>query len=60
MAIKCSETEYDLLIDSDINTEVGKHNQWFYFSVSNMKAAQKYTFNVINMTKLNGSFNQGE
>ncbi|KAI9103760.1 hypothetical protein DFS34DRAFT_298389 [Phlyctochytrium arcticum] len=59
MAIKIGDFEYDLVLQSDINSPAGKHNQWFYFSVQNMISGQPYTFNIVNMSKPNSQFNQG-
>lgn len=56
-AIQIREHEYDLLLDSDINTN--SHHQWFYFEVSNMSADIEYKFNIINCEKLNSQFNAG-
>ncbi|KAI8812182.1 hypothetical protein BJ742DRAFT_84849 [Cladochytrium replicatum] len=58
-AVKVSNTEYNLILQSDINTEIGKHNQWFYFSVRKMVANCVYRFNIINMSKNSSQFNYG-
>ncbi|KAH6575390.1 hypothetical protein BASA62_001938 [Batrachochytrium salamandrivorans] len=50
MAIKTSQFEYDLMVQSDINTQQGKHNQWFYFSVKQMVPNIPYKFNILNLT----------
>ncbi|KAH9276568.1 hypothetical protein BASA83_000696 [Batrachochytrium salamandrivorans] len=49
MAIKTSQFEYDLMVQSDINTQQGKHNQWFYFSVKQMVPNIPYKFNILNL-----------
>ncbi|KAJ3163169.1 Cytosolic carboxypeptidase 1 [Geranomyces michiganensis] len=59
MAVKISDTEYDLLLQTDINAPMGKHNQWFYFSIQNMAAGRSYKFNIINLSKMGSQFNQG-
>jgi Cytosolic carboxypeptidase N-terminal domain len=33
--------------------------QWFYFRVSNTRADETYTFNIINMEKGKSLFNKG-
>ena len=58
-ALRISPTEYDLLIDVDINNEFSKNNQWFYFRVTDMQSDTPYRFNIINVSKTSGSFNQG-
>ncbi|KAJ3218033.1 Cytosolic carboxypeptidase 1 [Dinochytrium kinnereticum] len=59
LAIKASETEYDLILQTDIGSAPGKHNQWFYFSVANMAINQPYKFNIINMSKAHSQFSEG-
>ncbi|KAJ3226067.1 Cytosolic carboxypeptidase 1 [Clydaea vesicula] len=59
LAIKISEFRYQLVINSDVNTSMGKHNQWFYFSCKNMKPRVTYTFTIINMSKSNSQLNFG-
>lgn len=59
IAMQVKEFEYDLMVQSDINTTCGKHNQWFYFSVKKMIPNKQYKFNIINMSKANSQFNQG-
>lgn len=58
-ASKMAEYEYDLFLQSDINTTLGRHNQWFYFSVGKMKAGVPYKFNIINLSKPQSQFNFG-
>ncbi|KAJ3409345.1 Cytosolic carboxypeptidase 1 [Chytridiales sp. JEL 0842] len=63
MAIKVGEGEYDLILQSDIGSQPGRHNQWFFFSISNMAASGggegHYKFNVINMSKGSSQFGEG-
>ncbi|KAJ3274298.1 Cytosolic carboxypeptidase 1 [Terramyces sp. JEL0728] len=59
LAVKISQFEYDLLIESDINSGLGKHNQWFYFSVKRMAANTTYKFNILNLSKPASQFNNG-
>ncbi|KAJ3028713.1 UNVERIFIED_CONTAM: Cytosolic carboxypeptidase 1 [Siphonaria sp. JEL0065] len=59
MAIKVQPTEYDLILQSDIGSKPGRHNQWFYFSVRNMSPSISYKFNIINMSKGNSQFGEG-
>ncbi|KAH6599451.1 hypothetical protein BASA61_002549 [Batrachochytrium salamandrivorans] len=59
MAIKTSQFEYDLMVQSDINTQQGKHNQWFYFSVKQMVPNIPYKFNILNLSKPASQFSQG-
>lgn len=51
------DNTYDLILNTDINSD--KHVQWFYFKVSTMLASVEYTFNIINMEKVNSQFNFG-
>ncbi|KAJ3236489.1 Cytosolic carboxypeptidase 1 [Chytriomyces hyalinus] len=59
LAVKVQETEYDLILQSDIGAKPGRHNQWFYFSVSNLNASLTYKFNIINMSKGSSQFGDG-
>uniref|UniRef100_UPI00063CA8B4 cytosolic carboxypeptidase 4 n=1 Tax=Odobenus rosmarus divergens TaxID=9708 RepID=UPI00063CA8B4 len=56
-AIQVREWEYDLLVNTDVNSS--QHQQWFYFEVSGMRAAVPYRFNIINCEKPNSQFNYG-
>lgn len=56
-AIQASKTEYDLILNADVNSS--HHYQWFYFEVSNMEANTPYVFNIINNEKPNSEFNFG-
>ncbi|KAJ1543271.1 Cytosolic carboxypeptidase 4, partial [Cladochytrium tenue] len=59
LAIKTSEDEYDLLLQQDIGTMPGRHNQWFYFSVTNLRPDRQYKFSIINMSKSSSQFGEG-
>ncbi|KAJ3124674.1 Cytosolic carboxypeptidase 1 [Physocladia obscura] len=59
LAIKVQPTEYDLVLQCDIGSKPGRHNQWFYFSVKNMIPSVSYKFNIINMSKGNSQFGEG-
>ncbi|KAJ3193514.1 Cytosolic carboxypeptidase 1, partial [Entophlyctis luteolus] len=59
MAIKVQQVEYDLLLQSDIGSKPGRHNQWFYFSVTNMIPGMMYKFNILNMSKGTSQFGEG-
>jgi hypothetical protein len=48
-ATKYSDTEYNLLLQNDINTK--GHIQWYYFSVKNTRAKTKVKFNLMNCCK---------
>nr|XP_039257203.1 cytosolic carboxypeptidase 1-like [Styela clava] len=56
-AIQVRENEYDLILDSDCNTN--HHHQWFYFEVSNVTSGVPYRFNIVNCEKSNSQFNYG-
>jgi hypothetical protein len=49
--------EYDLVLQPDINTR--GHTQWYYFAVGNVRAGQRYTFNIINLMKEDSLYNLG-
>ncbi|OMJ82159.1 hypothetical protein SteCoe_17237 [Stentor coeruleus] len=57
MASKVSENEYNLLLQSDINSK--GHTQWFFFSVENTKADQEIKFNLLNFAKSDSLYNEG-
>lgn len=48
---------YDLYLHSDINA-IG-HNQWFYFSVSNVRKGQQVSFVIRNFSKAESLYNEG-
>ncbi|XP_066211390.1 cytosolic carboxypeptidase 4 isoform X1 [Saccopteryx leptura] len=56
-AIQVREFEYDLLVNTDVNST--QYQQWFNFKVSGMRAAVPYRFNIINCEKPNSQFNYG-
>ncbi|XP_068166619.1 cytosolic carboxypeptidase 1 isoform X2 [Antennarius striatus] len=56
-AVQVRKYEYDLLLNSDINSN--HHHQWFYFEVSGMRVGTTYRFNIINSEKSNSQFNYG-
>ena len=56
MALKVSDTEYNLLLQNDINSR--GHTQWFYFKVSNTSAVP-VKFNILNLGKKDSLYNYG-
>uniref|UniRef100_A0A3Q3X522 Cytosolic carboxypeptidase 1 n=1 Tax=Mola mola TaxID=94237 RepID=A0A3Q3X522_MOLML len=56
-AVQVRKNEYDLVLNSDINSN--HHHQWFYFEVSGMRMGTTYRFNIINCEKSNSQFNYG-
>eukprot|EP00466_Bigelowiella_natans_P003937 jgi/Bigna1/36419/e_gw1.14.23.1 len=54
--VQVYQWEFDLIIRPDINTN--GHTQWFYFSISNTRAAQ-YKLNLINFQKPDSMYNYG-
>jgi hypothetical protein len=48
---------YDLYMHSDLYTTGS--SQWFYFSVSNVKAGQEVTFNIKNFGKTDSLYSEG-
>ncbi|XP_066469850.1 cytosolic carboxypeptidase 1 isoform X1 [Tiliqua scincoides] len=56
-AIQIRKNEYDLILNSDINSN--HYHQWFYFEVSGMRTGIVYRFNIINCEKSNSQFNYG-
>ena len=57
LAQKVSDTEYNLLMQNDINTT--GHTQWFYFQVKNTRKGSIVKFNIMNFTKADSLFNYG-
>ena len=55
--IQVDNTEYDWFLRNDYNSQ--GYTQWFYFSISNVKSDQKYTFNLKNFFKPDSLYNQG-
>lgn len=56
LVLKKSENEYDLLMQTDINTK--GHTQWFYFKVQN-PTTKTVKFNILNFSKNDSLFNYG-
>ncbi|XP_037085541.1 LOW QUALITY PROTEIN: cytosolic carboxypeptidase 4-like [Pollicipes pollicipes] len=54
--IRTAAREYDLVICPDVGSS--RHQQWFYFEVSNMLAGEPYTFNLINNEKLSCEYQE--
>lgn len=59
MAVKVTDTLYHLYTKTDVNSPFGRHNQWFYFSVSGFERLKEYQFTIVNMSKNNSQFNFG-
>lgn len=57
MASKIADNEYNLLLQTDINSR--GHTQWFFFSVQNMKSNSTVKFNLLNFAKSDSLFNHG-
>ena len=57
IAVKLSDSEYQLLLQVDINTN--GHTQWFYFSIGNIRKSNSVKFNIMNFIKPNSLFNEG-
>ena len=56
-AVKISDTEYDLILQNDINTN--GHTQWFFFRISNTFKGKKVKINIINLAKSDSLYNNG-
>lgn len=56
-ALKITESEYDLILGNDINTN--GHTQWYFFRVGNTKKGQKVTINIVNLAKADSLYNYG-
>jgi hypothetical protein len=59
LAIKLSPSHYELYIKTDVNAPLGRHNQWFYFSISNFQRDRPYQFTIVNAAKQNSQLNFG-
>lgn len=57
LANKVSDSEYDLILQNDINSK--GHTQWFFFRVANVKKGMKVKFNMLNMIKAKSLYNEG-
>lgn len=53
--------EYNLVLEPDYSAKNSHqlHGQWFYFRISNVRSGRRYKFNILNIGKCDGSFNQG-
>ena len=49
--------EYELYLRPDLYT--GKHTQWFYFGVRNMRPGHTYRFTIVNFYKAGSLYNSG-
>ena len=49
--------EYDLVLQPDLNTT--GHTQWYFFAVTNVRAGQRYTLNVVNLQKPDSLYAHG-
>ena len=49
--------EYELHLRPDLYT--GKHTQWFYFGVRNMRPGRTYRFTIVNFYKAGSLYNKG-
>jgi hypothetical protein len=56
-AVQIGEYEYDLILKYDYGTN--NYTQWFFFKVSNTRKDVTYKFNIINLIKIESSYNQG-
>ncbi|CAD8111912.1 unnamed protein product [Paramecium primaurelia] len=56
-AFKRANDVYDLILQNDINTR--GNTQWFFFSVTGVKAGQTIQFNLLNHLKSSSLFNEG-
>lgn len=56
-AVKVDDYEYDLFLRNDYNSQ--GYTQWYYFSMTNVKANIKYCFNIKNFFKPDSLYNQG-
>jgi hypothetical protein len=50
--------EYELVLRPDLYTR--RHTQWFFFRVQNMRDNVTYRFRMINLTKKNSLYNDGD
>ena len=56
-AIKVTDSEYDLILQNDINTN--GHTQWYFFRVGNTRKGEAIKFNIINLAKPDSLYNYG-
>jgi hypothetical protein len=57
LAVKVSDSEYNLVLQHDTNT--AGNTQWFFFRVSNTVKDLKVRFNIVNLGKGDSLFNYG-
>lgn len=57
MASKVSDSEYNLLLQNDVNSK--GHTQWFFFKVTNTTKDLRVKFNILNLVKGASLYNQG-
>ena len=57
MVSKVSDSEYNLLLQNDINTN--GYSQWFFFKVSNTFKDHTVKFNILNQYKMNNLYKMG-
>mmetsp|Transcript_19970 Transcript_19970/g.36999 ORF Transcript_19970/g.36999 Transcript_19970/m.36999 type:complete len:620 (+) Transcript_19970:488-2347(+) len=57
MATKLSSTEYNLLLQNDVNSN--GHTQWFFFKVDNTTKHLAVKFNILNLVKGASLYNEG-
>jgi hypothetical protein len=56
-AVHVNGNEYDLLLNWDHGTR--GHTQWYFFSASNARVGEKYTFNIVNFCKPQSLYKNG-
>ncbi|KAG5494982.1 hypothetical protein JKF63_02034 [Porcisia hertigi] len=57
-AIEVSDSEYDLVLSWD--TATNSYTQWFSFGMRRFTPGKTYRFNILNMEKLDSTFNEGQ
>ncbi len=57
MTSKVSDSEYNLLLQNDINTN--GYSQWFFFKVTNTQKDKTVKFNILNLYKHNSLYKAG-
>lgn len=55
--MKVSDSEYDLVLQNDINTN--GHTQWYFFRVGNTRKGKTIKFNILNLAKPDSLYNYG-
>ena len=56
-AMKVSDSEYDMFLQNDINTN--GHTQWYFYRVTNTRKGAKVKFNMNNLSKSDSLYNDG-